>query len=449
MADVPSIVDTVVNKLSHEDLNGYEVFMTCSSGLTVEVKDGDVDAFVKSENAGLSLRVLKDQRPGFAFCTDPSPDLVPDVVRQAVHGARGTDPDPFVEFPFPPAREPSQLDQFDHELQGIPVKDKIEMARGLEAGARSRDPRIKKVRNAAYVETTGRVTICNHSGLRLSYAKTLVSGSIMIVAEEGEDAEIGWDYGSSPFFDQLDVDAIGSAAAERALNMLGGRSVRSAQVPAVLPPWVASDLLRVLSSSFMADNLQKGKSMLVGRKGDQVFSSHVTVVDDGLYPGGMASSPFDDEGCLCERSVLVSEGMVQGFLYDRYTAKKESRDSTGNAGRDGIKTPPSVHPANFYIQNGPIDPYDLLSSVPEGLMVTDIIGLHTADPISGDFSVGATGLWIDGGETLFPVKGIAISGNLIDMFNSVDAVGNDLKFYGQFGSPSLRLSTLNIAGLDS
>ena len=449
MTDTPSILDSIMGRLSHEGLDAYEVYMTCSKGLSIEIKEGVVDLFVTSENAGLSLRVLKEQRPGFAFSTDLSPGVIPDLIERVVHGAGATDPDPFIGFPEYRAKTPPSFDQFDHDLQGISVEDKIDRACGLEAAARSADPRIKKVRKAAYVETAGSVTIRNHTGLKLSYRKTLMSGSIMVVAEEGEDAEIGWDYGFSPFFGQLDMDSIGATAARRAVSMLGARPVRSMQVAAVLPPWVASDLLMVLSASFMADNLQKGKSVLLGRTGERVFSPHVTIVDDGLYPDGIASSPFDDEGSLHERSVLVSKGVVQGFLYDQYTANKEGRCSTGNARRQGIKAPPCVQATNFYIHNGSLDPDELLSSLGEGIMVTDIIGLHTADPISGDFSVGASGLWIKAGEIVFPVKGVALSGNLVDLFKNVDGVGTDLKFYGQFGAPSLRISTLNIAGLDA
>jgi PmbA protein len=285
--------------------------------------------------------------------------------------------------------------------------------------------------------------------LRLSCEKTYVSASILAVAEQGEHAETGWDYGFSPFFDQLDIDSIGANAASRAVGGLGARPIKSMNVPAILPPWVASDVVQALSESFLADNVQKGKSMLMDRLGEAVFSSHVTIVDDGLYSGGMATSPFDDEGTICQQNVLVSKGLIQGFLYDQCTANKENRDSTGNAGRHGIKTPPGVQTTNFYIQRGAFDQDALLSSVAAGLMVTDIMGMHTADPISGDFSVGATGLWIDKGEAVFPVKGIAISGNLMKLLRNVDGVGTDLKFYGPFGSPTLRVSSLNIAGCGS
>jgi PmbA protein len=180
--------------------------------------------------------------------------------------------------------------------------------------------------------------------------------------------------------------------------------------------------------------------------GQQVFSPLVSILDNGLYPGGMASSPFDDEGSLRQETVLVAGGAIQGFLYDQYTANKENCDSTGNAGRLGIKAPPSVQTTNFYIPNGTFDPDALLSSLDEGLMVTDLIGLHTADPVSGDVSVGVAGLWVRGGEVVFPVKGVALSGNIMDIFNKVDGIGTDLAFYGKTGSPSLKISNLHIAG---
>jgi PmbA protein len=446
MTHTAPILDAILERLSHQALDAYEVFSTSSKGLTIEIKDGDIDVFVAAENMGLSLRVLKDHRLGFAFCTDLSPDAISDLVDRVVHGAHAADPDPFVGFPSPPRQALPQLQQFDHGLKGRPLKEKIDLARRLEAAARSTDPRIRKVRKAAYGETTGAVSICNHTGLNLSYQKTLVSGSVLAVAEQGEDAQIGWDYGFSPFFEHLDMDAIGAAAAKRALEMLGARPLKSVQVPAIFPTWVASDILQVLSASFMADNVQKGKSMLVGRTGESLFSPHVTILDDGLYPHGMASSPFDDEGCLHQRSLLVGGGIVQGFLHDQYTANKENRHSTGNAGRHGIRMPPAVQATNLYVEEGLAEPGSLVSSLDKGLMVTDIMGLHMADPISGDFSVGATGLWIEKGETAFPVRGIAISGNLIELFKNVDGVGSDLKFYGPFGSPSLRVAKLNIAG---
>jgi PmbA protein len=446
MIDCTAILDAVLLALSRTDLDGYEVFSSCSKGLAIEVKNGDLDVFVASENAGLSIRAVKDERPGFAFCTDLSPGAAVDLVDRVQQGMRAADPDPFVSFPSSPVDVLPQVAQCDHGLFSTPVDKKIGKAMQLEQAARSYDRRIKKIRKAGYTETTGNITICNHDGLRLSHEKTFVSGSIMAVAEDGRNAEMGWDFGFSPFFDALDMNAIGVSAANKAVSALGARPVASAKVPAVFPPCVAAEVLGVLAESFLADNLQKGKSMLVGQKEATVFSPVVTIVDDGLFPGGMATSPFDDEGSIHRRNILVSNGIVHDFLYDQRTANKENRDSTGNAGRSGIKVPPTVQTTNFFIDNGTADQEALLSALGPGLMVTDVMGIHTADPISGDFSVGATGLWIDKGDIAFPVKGIAISGNLLQLFKDVDATGDDLTFYGPFGSPTLRVSSLNIAG---
>ena len=440
------IVDSTLAALARTDLDGYEIFSAASQGLTIEVKDGALDVFVASENAGLSVRALKDQRLGFAFSTGRQPEDVSKLIDRVYDGVCSSDPDPFCGFPLPPDKTPPAVDQYDRDLAHIPVERKIEKAMQLERAARSYDRRIQKVRKASYVETTGNVTICNHEGLRLSYNKTFVSGSIYVVAEDGHHAEMGWDYGFSPYFHALDMNTIGTVAAKKAVNGLGAKPVVSAQVPAILPPWVASEVLEVLSESFLADNVQKGKSMLVSRQGESVFSPQVTMVDDGLYRDGMATSPFDDEGTVHGRNLLVSKGILQDFLYDQHTANKENRPSTGNAGRQGIKTPPTVQTTNFFIEKGSADHKTLLSPVVQGLMITDIMGIHTADPISGDFSVGATGLWIERGETTFPVKGIAVAGNLMELFRDVEAVGNDLTFYGSFGSPTLRVSNLNIAG---
>lgn len=448
MIDTEPMVDELAKGLSHRALDGYEVYALSSSGLTVEIKNGAVDVFARRESAGLSVRVLSRGRLGFAFSTLLSPQAVPDLIDRVVAGAEVADPDPFWGFPEASSEPIPEFAQFDDSLKAVSLGEKIDRARWLEAAARTSDTRITKVRKAAYVENTGYVTICNHKGVKLTYGKTLISGSIMVVAEDGGNAEMGWDYGFSPFLGRLQMDLIGKAAAERALSQLGARPIRSMNISALFPPWTASELLSVLSSSFMADNLQKGKSLLLGKKGKQVFSSSVNILDDGLYPGGIGSGPVDDEGTLRKRNILVSGGLVKGFLYDHYTANKENTRSTGNASKRDIKGPPSVQATNFFIEKGAQNPDTLLSSLGEGLVVTDLIGLHTADPISGDFSFGASGLWVEDGEIRFPVKGVAIAGNLIQLFRDVDGVGSDLKFYGPFGSPSLRVSSLSVAGIN-
>jgi PmbA protein len=446
MRDLTSLVDKLSAKLAGQKLNGFEVFATTSRGMTLEVKDRTLDVFVAAENAGVSVRAFRDHQLGFAFCTDLSSGSLGTLVDRVLQGIEASDPDPFIGFPSPTKQPDNNPSQFDERLAAIPLEDKIDKVRALEHAARSHDARITKVRKAGYGETTGRIMIRNHTGLDVSYEKTFVSGTIVVAAEEGQEVEMGWDYGFSPFFQSLDMEVLGKNAATRAVGGLGARSIETMEIPVLLPPWVASDVLQVLSESFTADNVQKGKSLLADRIGETVFSSHLTIVDDGLYPKGMATSPVDDEGFPHGTNVVVSHGLLQGFLYDQYTANKAGRGSTGNAGRQGIKAPPGVEPTNFYIENNRLNRNALMASMDTGLFVTDLMGIHTADPISGDFSVGATGVWIEKGETVYPVRGIAVAGNLLDLFRNVDAVGNDLTFYGPFGSPTLRVSRVYIAG---
>lgn len=441
-----SLIRKIKDKLSGQRLDSFELFLSHTHGLLIEIKDKEIDVFSSAQHGGVSLRVIKDKKPGFSFCTQPSAEIASALVDRALLAADSTDPDPFISFPSATDKPFPVLNQFDETLETIPLKEKIETARRLEAAAKATDRRIRKVRKASYQETTRTIGVINSMGVSSSYSSTLVAGSIYVVAEEGNNAEAGWDYDFSPFFQELDLDAIGQNAAQRALTMLGARSIETIKVPAILPPHIATEILNILSGSFRADNVQKGKSMLIGRIGSPLFSHLINIVDDGLYPGGIASAPFDDEGTPRTRTVLVTGGVPGALLYDQYTANKSSTSSTGNAGRASIKTPPSVTNTNFYIKKGQLSVEELLSSITKGFMVMDIMGIHTADPISGQFSVGASGLWIQGGEIAFPVKGVAISGNILDIFKNVDGVGNDLRFYGSFGSPTLRVSELQISG---
>jgi PmbA protein len=201
----------------------------------------------------------------------------------------------------------------------------------------------------------------------------------------------------------------------------------------------------------LSEQVQKGKSSLKGKKGEGVFSPLLSVVDDGLFPKGVASSPLDAEGTPSQRTVLVLQGEVRGYLYDRYWANRESLsssrvDSTGNSKRSGIKLPPAIGISNFFIEPGSVPLSKLTGDVQEGIVLEDVMGLHTIDPISGDFSLGCSGDWIVRGRKVRPVKSIAIAGNLFELFRRVVGIGEDLRFFGGVGSPSLLVEGLEVSG---
>jgi len=425
----------------------------------------------------MAFRILKHGRIGFSYTTssNPSPSGRPvragatdmpvleskndfrgtleQVIEDAVTSSEATSPDPCIDF-APPLQDPiPQLPVYDETLEKVSEKEKIEKAKLIERAAQSVDPlRIKKVRKASYEEVVSQTTLINSNGLSLSYASTLVSVSVTAVAEGSGESEMGWDFDYSHFIHDLDVEKVGRAAGKKALERLGGRRISSGVYPVILRNQVASEFLSLLAHSFLAEQVQKGKSPLKGRRGEKFFAPCLSLIDDGLYPQGVSTSPFDGEGMPSKRTLLVNQGEVSGYLYDRYWANRENISSgspvvsTGNSRRLGIKFPPVLGISNLFFEPGRVTFPLLVKDLRQGIVVEEVMGIHTVDPISGDFSLGCSGDWVERGEKVHPAKSIAIAGNLFDLFRRVVKVGEDLRFFGGVGSPSLLVEELQVSG---
>lgn len=434
----------VERKLREKGVPAWEIYAQTSDVFSVEVKQGEVDSLKAARGQGLSVRTLREGRLGFAYSTSLEEGALAGMVESAVAGGEAVEADPLVAFaepkPFP------ELDLVDGRLAETPRERKIAGAREMEKACLGFHPAIKRARTAAYRETAREVTIRNSLGLDASYKSTGTSASIVAVAEGAEGARTGWDFDFGRGFSDLDFEGVGLRAAEKARSLLGARKVKTVRCPVVLDHSAATELLDVLASSFLASNVQRGKSMLAGRVGEGVMSEAVTIVDDGLLDGGAATAPFDDEGAPTERTALVEAGKLSGFLYDLYTARKDGRASTGNASRAGIKGPPDVGTTNLFILPGERPMPELVKTAGRGVLLTEFLGIHTADPISGDFSVGAQGFWIEGGEIAYPVGGVAVAGNVLRMFAGVVEAGSDLRMFGSSGAPSLLVRELSISG---
>ena len=271
----------------------------------------------------------------------------------------------------------------------------------------------------------------------------------MAMAEEGDGSqEMAWesDFSTSP--SGLDPEKTGRCAAEKAVGQLGAKPIRTQKAPAVMDAMVTASFLGVLSSSFLGDQVQKNRSSLRDRLGETIYSPLLTIVDDAQRSGGFLNLPFDDEGTVTRRNELVGQGTLKQFLYDRPSAAEAGKDGTGNARRTSFKDTPHVGTTNFFIE--PSKEWDLkrlLREMGTGFWVRDVIGVHTADAVTGDFSLGASGLWVEGGIAKKAVRGVAISGNLHDIFRKVVQVGDGLRFYHSFGAPPLFIETLDIGGL--
>ena len=463
MDEAGKIIDQAQEILSAKPIDGYEIYFNQSSHFDIESMDGKIETLQTDQYLGMAFRILNHQRIGFSYTTLSNPSSssprnfsgeLDRMIEDAIKSAEATSPDPC--FDFAPEFKGSfpELPIFDEALEGVSEKAKIDKAKDLEASARAVDPeRIKKVRKASYQEVLSRITLVNSNGLRHSYNHSLASASVTAVAEESGESEVAWDFDASHFFKDLDVEKVGRSAGRRALERLGGKRIPTGVYPVLIRNQVASEFLSLLAHSFFADQVQKGKSPLKGKRGERFFSPLLTIVDDGLYSKGISTAPFDGEGMPSQRTVLVAQGELTHYLYDRYWANRENlfspgsrAKSTGNSRRHGIKSPPGVGISNFFVDPGDIGIPRLLEGFLHGMVVEEVMGLHTVDPISGDFSLGCSGDWIDKGQKVHPVKSIAIAGNLFELFRRVIGIGEDLRFFGAVGAPSLLIDELLISG---
>jgi PmbA protein len=439
------IIDEIESLLKGRSTDGYEIFLSSSRNLAIEVRDQKVDTFKCSAPVVVSIRVLKASSMGFSYSTSLDVSDLDKMIDNALASAEIQTPDECNGLPAPKAY-PLLTGLFDEGLALIDEGKKVGRAMELERLALSTDPRIKRVRKAGYGESVYEGHIRNSLGVKGSYRDTSVTCSVSAIAEEGNDSQMGWDFGFSNYFAGVDVAMIAAAAAARAAGLLGARRIPTMRCPAVLDNHVAGEILEVLSQSFLAENVLKSKSLLAGRVGEDIFSARLRIRDDGALPGGMGTAPFDGEGTGQQNTLLVEEGRLMGFLYDTYCARKGGTESTGNAVRGSSKNSPRTGVTNFFIENGALPLASLLKGIDRGVLITEVMGMHTANAISGDFSVGAAGFLIEGGVATVPVKGIAIAGNILELFRNVELAGNDLRFFGAVGSPSLKISSLDVSG---
>jgi PmbA protein len=441
--DTISLAQDAVKKSIARGCDEAEVFIKTAKRLSVMARNRSVEALESANEFGMSLRVIKAQRLGFSFTTEPH--MLDDMVSDAIRGAESTAIDE--NFGVPEQRGVTEdVLIFDEKIRDTGEEDVMRYALLLEKFALEFDKRIKKVRKAELSLATESTTIFNSKGVNVSYEDTHISASVTALADDGKDAQTGWDLDVSRRLDSIDLVSIAQRASKNALALLGSRRITSIKVPVILEPPVAVDFLHILSMSISADAVHKKRSMLAGKLGEEIMSPVITIFDDALIPWRIGTRPVDDEGVPTSKKTIVSRGILKGFIHNTYTAKKDRVVSTGNAYRSSFKSLPGINITNFYIEPAKDNNRDrIIKSLSKALLVLEAMGVHTANPVSGDFSIGISGLWIEGGEIAFPVKEAVMSGNIIDLFKKVESVGNDLKFYGKFGSPSLLIADMDIS----
>jgi len=424
-----------------------DAVMAESESFFVTVRMGEVEKISQAGEKRLGLRLFFGNSSGSASTSDISKKSMEKLVDDTARMARVTAQDPHSGLPALAelARELPDLDLIDESARGVSVDDKIDLALQAEKSALGYDSRIGNSEGAEFSNQFGRVIYASSHGFAGEYSGSTFGLSVSPIASQNGSMQRDYWYSSNRRFARLESPAsVGERAAQRVLRRLGGRKIKTCEAPIVFDPEMAASLLRNLASALSGYSLYKGASFLAGKLGMQIGSDLLTVIDDGTIPGALGSRPFDGEGLPVRKKTVVEKGQLQSYLLDTYSGKKLGMTSTGNASRS-VGESPGVSPANFYLVPGKNSPEEIIGTVKNGLYVTEMIGFGV-NMVTGDYSRGASGLWIEDGQLTYPVEEITIAGNLKEMLQNIEMAGSDLEMRGRIASPTIKISRMTIAG---
>jgi PmbA protein len=423
-----------------------EAFVQESRRTEVRARAGDVESVTFAESRGVGVRLITGGRMGYAWAADPTVAEVAATVARARENAALSTEDEHNVLPAP--QRPERLPGLFHQdLVDTPTERKVELALGLDVAAARSDPRVRKVDHVSYNDSISRIAIASTRGIQGEYGRTDCWCSASTLAEEGDETQTGFAFRLGRDLGELDWMACAEEAAMRAARLLGATKPASGPFRVVLDPAAAVAFLGVLAGALSAESVQKGRSLFASLAGEVVASDPVNLVDDGRLLDGPGAAPVDDEGVPTMRTPLIDRGRLTGFLHNAHTAHRGRTLSTGNAGRAGFRSPPGVSTTNLFLAAGTEPPEALLRRANHGVYIQEVSGVHSgANPITGEFSVGATGLRITGGALGEPLREMTVASTLRDVLERVVAVGNDPRFFGSTGSPTVLVSEMTIGG---
>lgn len=436
---------TGLYKAKQNGADHAELFVVNSRSFEVELKNNRIDDMKQAESSGVGLRVIKDGRAGFSFSSDFRSTALDKMVMQAVNNSRYSDKDDALCFPGPAKTYP-QPTFYDGTVHKISLNEKLDLARETAHYAEEFDSRVSQVERSCYEDGEVEMWIANSNGVFLHQLGNYCGLSCLALGAQNGEQQSGYGMDSGIRYTGLSPKLAGEMAARRAVQMLGAVQIDSGKMDLVLDPMIAAQILGIISSCFSGEAVRKKKSFLAEKIDTQVASSQLTIIDDGTMDYHLGTASFDGEGVPVQRTVLVENGILKQYLYDTVSAQKAGTVSTGNAMRGGYKGTPHIGTTNYYAAPGSQTPTQLVNEVSYGIYITDIMGAHTANAVSGDFSFGASGILIENGQLTKPVRGITIAGNFQHLLQQINGVGNDLTFFGSQGAPTIRIADIAVSG---
>jgi PmbA protein len=430
-----------------------EAYVEDSVGREIRIFDGEVESLTEAGERGVGVRCWIEHRAGYAYGTDLSSKGIAVIAAGAVEAARIADPDEFAAAPEPPRSDAPDIPGLaDRELAHWKTERKVELAKEIERAARATDERVTAVETTVYADEEQRVALASSAGLAGTYEATTTYAYLQAIAAADGDKQtgLGFAMGRSPA--ALDAERIGREGAERAASLLGAAKPASRTCPVVLDPIVAASFVGFIGGTLCADAVQRGRSPFAGRLSESVASAALTIYDHGIDPEGLNSSPFDAEGSPRGMTPLIEKGRLSAYLHDSYTARRQGHGTrtTASASRAGYRSPPSVSTSNLVVAPGEQSLDQLLAQAGDGVFVTDVAGLHSGvNPVSGTFSVGATGRLIEGGELAAAADEFTIASDLPSMLEAIAAAGARARwvpFGGSVHTPALLIAEMSVGG---
>ncbi len=465
-SDLKQLAHDLVARALALGANDAEAVAVESEEFGVNVRLGQVEQLTESGSRALGLRVFfadtAGQRTANTSTSDLSPDGITRILQSAVELARITSPDPFAGLPergYFGSNDVDSLALYFNDVDDISPAERIEIARRCEAAALDTNVRIQNSKGGDFDASSSHRVMVNSRGFSGEYRRSYCGFSATPIAQDASGAmQSDYWYSSARTAKLLDSpEAVGRIAAERALRRLGARRVPTQQCSVIFPAEAARGLMGTLLSAADGDAIYRNSSMFSGKLGEQVAGENITMIDDGtmvfdhvladgttLRVGGFGTSPFDGDGLPTRRTVIIERGILKNLMLNTYTGRKLSMESTGKASR-GLAGAPGIGGGNYFLEPGTQMPGEIIAGVKQGLYVLQTMGFGV-NLVTGDYSQGATGLWIENGELAYPVEEITIAGNLKDMFRNISAIGNDLEFRGAGAVPTLRVEGMTIAG---
>ncbi len=438
------LAEKLVRKCLSSGADAAEVFLETNRNLSINILKSEIETIEEASSQGIGFRVFVDGKMGFSHCNDLNMSALEDTVARAVSFAKLSSPDD--NNVLTDDKGYTQVaDLYDPAIVAEPMDHKIKMALEIENIA-MKSPGITKSAGAGYGESESEVFIANSNGILKSFKSSACSLGVSVVAEKGDQKNTGGEYSSRVFFSDLPhPEEIAAIACGKAVKLLDPVMIKTQKAAIIIDPDVSRSILGGIITAVNGERVLQGASFLKDQMNKQFASSLLTIIDDGTMARSLGSSPFDGEGVPTIKNTIVEKGILKSFIYNTRAAKRAGVKSTGNASRRGFDSLPGIGTHRIYLATGGHSRNEIIANTPLGLLVLELTG-YGIDPVSGNFSGGASGLWIEKGEIAYPVKGVTIAGKAFDILNSLDMMGNDLDMNRSFAAPTFRIAEMQIGG---